>query len=341
MVYLHVSDLHLGLIDPIKPGGWNAPTPPYSQYLPLFKGQWGHHFLALQRLQEFYDKLVIAEKSAANVRLVMSGDATAFGKPTEFHVANRFLAGQLNGWGLRIKAWRDLAIPGNHDHWPGSGRILGRPKGLRAYFPEDRFPCWTWAEPLAGAYTLRFISINTDADVRPYSRSRLRARGAFHNQIDALDKGLPNRAAGEVRVLLLHHPALFDRPAYQKDLSIVPRSAGALDQCLVNHGISVLMCGHTHAAACVKPFVATAPNGQTQEVVECCCGTTTQRERIPSTFRTPAGEFPNWKLDPNTLLVHRFEVNAAAGRVELVSQGHVLTSTEFAPYGSPTRYQVG
>jgi len=141
MHYLHISDLHMGLVDPTKPGGWNAPTPRYTQNLKLLTGQWGHHFVALQRLAEFHSRLV---NSGKKVQLIMTGDATSFGKVVEFDIAAAFLAGTLNGFGLGIKTWLDLAIPGNHDHWPGSGRIVGRStNGLTKYFPKQKFPYFT------------------------------------------------------------------------------------------------------------------------------------------------------------------------------------------------------
>jgi hypothetical protein len=85
MVFLHVSDLHMGEIDPTS-AVWNAPTPRYTQHLELLKGQWGHHYLALRRLKEFYDALVLKEQ---NVKIIMSGDATSFGKPSPLTAKRR------------------------------------------------------------------------------------------------------------------------------------------------------------------------------------------------------------------------------------------------------------
>jgi hypothetical protein len=164
------------------------------------------------------------------------------------------------------------------------------------------------------------------------------ARGAFHSQLKQLETQLPAQEAGEIRVLLLHHSALYKPANGSKDLTMRSRSRKALDSFLVNYGISVLMCGHTHAAE-IKVFTATASNGLSRDIVECRCGTTTQRDRIPSSLRTPTGGFPNWTLDPNTLIVHWFEA-APNNHVVLMSKPYVLVSTGFTPYGKPSRNVV-
>jgi hypothetical protein len=331
MVYLHISDLHVGLCQPDQ---LDAPLPRFGKLLKWLKGQWGHHYLALQRLAEFYEQLVKQEKE---VQVILSGDSTAFGKPDEFKNAHNFITAQLHGVGLGAKHY--ASIPGNHDHWPGSGKIVGRPTvGLNTYFPPPRDPSWVGPLPGPRPFRLTFIQINTDADVFSYSRARLLARGKFHNQISYLDQRLPPRAADEKRILVLHHSILLDRPNYKVPLSIKNRSAGALEQAIVRHGIGVLMCGHTHAVADVIRFTAVAPNGATHEVMECRCGTTTQRDQIPSHYRTPTGKWPNWTLDQNSLLVHRFDVDR--GNLVLVSQAFVLKSNGFAPYGGPKRNVV-
>jgi hypothetical protein len=88
----------------------------------------------------------------------------------------------------------------------------------------------------------------------------------------------------------------------------------------------------------VIPFTAFAPNGAKHEVIECRCGTTTQRDQIPSHYRTPTGQWPNWPLDQNSLLAHRFEV--VGTNLVLVSQAYVLTSLGFTEYGGPQRNVV-
>jgi hypothetical protein len=328
MVYLHISDLHLGLC---QPPHLDAPLPRFGKWLKWLKGQWGHHYLALQRLAEFYEQLVKQEK---HVQVILSGDATAFGKPDEFNNAHNFITAQLHGVGMGARNY--ASIPGNHDHWPGSGRIVGRPTiGLSKYFPPPRAPSWVGLLPAVQPFRLTLIQINTDADVYSYSRGRVMARGKFHNQIAFLDRHLPPKAADEKRILLLHHSMLLDRPHYKAPLSIKHRSAGALEQAIVRHGIGVLMCGHTHALADVISFTAAAPNLAKQGVIECRCGTTTQRDQIPSHYRTPTGQWPAWPLDQNSLLVHRFEVDH--GNLVIVSQAFVLTNIGFTPYGGLKR----
>ena len=61
----------------------------------------------------------------------MTGHLSALGDGLEFDNADDFLYPQLdlnppngNFVGLHHTGWRDYAIPGNHDHWPGA-----RPSG--------------------------------------------------------------------------------------------------------------------------------------------------------------------------------------------------------------------
>jgi hypothetical protein len=336
MTLLHISDLHIGSIS--NPGkNLNAPTPRSVRLAKIFQGKLGHHHRALQRLQELHDRLVAKEK---DVRVVMTGDATSFGRVDEFANADDFLGASLHGVGLRCKPWARRAISGNHDQWPGNGNICGpATASLQMHFPPRNFPDLGTVEPLVGQYKVRFIRIDTDADIRPRSVGRLLAWGAFASQLATLEKHLPLREENELRVLLLHHAPRFDHPRHLAPLSIRRNSSRLLEKICVEYGISVLMCGHTHAPAHVTPFTASAASGVAIEAFEVCCGTTTQRDRLPVGVRTLTGQVPTWPMEPNTLFVHRFEEPSRNG-LELVSQRYTLTSFGFTPTGSPLRNRV-
>jgi hypothetical protein len=149
---------------------------------------------------------------------------------------------------------------------------------------------------------LRFLGIDTDADLGPFGR--LLARGDFGSQLHILDSMLPPPESTEIRVLLLHHSRMFGEPLWNSQLSMFDAARRALDEFLVRHNIKVILCGHTHFAR-VEEFRAEQSNGQTLDVLECCCGTTTQRDYVPPTWRTFWRKWPVWRFSPNSLLVHR------------------------------------
>ena len=216
---------------------------------------------------------------------IHTGDLTSWGAPGQFEAARAILPEVL-----RDPKALELAIPGNHDHWPGTGRVLGRSSGaLGKHF--SGLP-WIRRLPLGPDRILTFAAIDSDADVLPWSNARALGRGHFQTQLAALDVLLPRPAPGEVRVLLMHHS-----PWLRKfHLGITRSSRAALMAFLPRHGFRVILCGHIHLA---RAHLQECAHGL---VLEARCGSTTQRDCIPVGGTTSRHGIPH-----NTLIVHRLD----------------------------------
>jgi hypothetical protein len=304
LTLLHVSDIHLGELDPAT--GDAQSSAPLAQLLAnftWFDGLLGHHARALQDLEAFYAGLVAAGEAP---RLIVSGDLTRFGGGPEFDRADDYLVSRLdlnpphgNYVGLRYPTWRDTAIPGNHDHWPGAPRIWGGPTtALGSYFPAANLPFVRKLPALANGRVVQLIGIDTDHDVSPLRLKRLRAVGSFQNQLAAAAPLLGAKQPQEIRVLLMHHS--YNHRGWT--LGIDRGSRAALDQFLAAHQIQVLLTGHTHLPL-IQRFVPQVERAQT--VLECRCGTSTQHDQVSYQWRTLFGAFPTRRWPANTLLVHR------------------------------------
>jgi 3',5'-cyclic AMP phosphodiesterase CpdA len=303
--FVHVSDLHLGI--PEADSG-DAPVKSKWATCRWFDGLLGHSFLSLLALEAFFEDL--SEKEGA--RLVVTGDLTQSGSANEFDVAAEFL-GAVHQFpngddvGLEDASWADLAVPGNHDHWPGGGRILGDPCVAfhRQFGKHANYICHI---PLPKGYVVTFLKVDTDADVHPRRSSRLLARGNFVTEIDKIDKylGMHRRGAKEFRVLLMHH-SLTHRGL---TLAADDHSKDAARDLLIRHGIKLVLNGHTHTPLIspVSRFLA----GLTGEATEVTCGTTTQRWTAPASWKRPVD-----RKQRNWLMVHRLFETGGVGEWEV------------------------
>jgi hypothetical protein len=290
--FLHISDLHLSdeaLVFPDRP----------SSVFSLrrhFNGLLGHSSGSLIRLYFFWEKHLRSE----NAYLIVTGDLTRVGKNAQFEMANKYLGSRLDPpiadyLGLGIgEGWPKMAIPGNHDHWPGLPIILGPPQsGLKKHF--SHVPDVTnHPVSLGGGRKLRFLWINSDADIAWEGKSRLFAIGAFETQLRELETklGVKKPDGSEIRVLCLHHSRESARR--KRILGIKRASRLLLDKFIVEHDIAILLTGHVHDPL-LDPFSLVTMTG---EVLEARCGTTTQASNPPGLRR----ELNPW---PNSLLVHR------------------------------------
>ena len=300
--FVQISDLHLGHVDPnTLSSQYNALAPAHWALYKRCQGFIGHHYAALQQLSSFVRRLAPERPG-----LLVTGDLTSCGHPDQFNTARDFLGGTLHPPkgrdGLGAADWQRLTISGNHDQWPGTNRIFGAASpGLARYvraapFVED--------VPLPGARVLRIVGLDTDVDVGPFTLSRFMAQGQFTSILGRAEVMLGPPDQSQVRILMLHHSRTYGVAGPFQPLVMKPRSRSALDQFLVANDVRVMLCGHTHAVR-VKRHTATHPNAQRLEVLECCCGTTTQRDSIPYHWVNLLRQWPNWVLAPNTLLVHR------------------------------------
>jgi 3',5'-cyclic AMP phosphodiesterase CpdA len=300
LTLLHVSDLHIG---PVDPGSGNSAVAPlftrlFSNFT-WFDGLLGHHARGLVDLRAFYRHL-----QPERPLLLVTGDLTRAGDGSEFDNADDFLVSQLdlnpphgNFVGLHHRGWLNYAIPGNHDHWPGTPTIWGGPHpALHVYCPQRSF-----VRPpinLGNSRILQIAGIDTDADVGARSLSRARGLGRFQSELPALELQLGPKRPEHVRILLMHHSWFHQG----RTLALDGASRAALAQFLVNNGIQVVLTGHIHTSY----LGAFQPQpGQPHTVWECRCGTTAQADQVPYTWRTPGGAFPQRNWPANALLVHR------------------------------------
>lgn len=301
--FVHVSDTHIGELDPCTGDALlDESVRERWRRGGRFYGFFGHTRVALGQFAEFYARL----REEENARLIHTGDLTRIGGDAQIALARRYFTRRLDTAagpvGLDDPSALDLSIPGNHDHWPGNGWVLGRAApGLRNAFPLLRAPRRI---PLSGGRSVLFAGIDSDADVWSWGPSRALARGAFRSQLRRLSRTLPLHDPHEVRVLLLHHSPQFRG----LDLGIQRRSRAALDRFVARHRFRVLLTGHIHTPeARVRGF----SHG---EVLEARAGTMSLRDYLPANW-IAEGTGPLDPLPRNAVLVHRLYEGAGRGLV--------------------------
>jgi 3',5'-cyclic AMP phosphodiesterase CpdA len=308
---VHVSDLHFGDLDPTS-GNSNlsARAPLWWRYLKWFDGYLGHHAIALIH---FWDIFINHLKKKRDVILVVTGDLTANGAASQFDLARRYLEGTLyiskqNPVGLnQHDVWSKRTVPGNHDHWPGSNLILGKPAALYLKFPGPPplpapLPISVNPISLRNGFTLLLAGIDTSSDVLPYGKDRFYARGKFLDHLMMLESELQSRRAKpkEIRVLLLHHSPQMSGKA----LKITDQSKKALDFLIKQSRINVLLTGHAHRP--IGEIRGFTEGGQSWHVLEARCGTTLQRDVVPLNWvATRLKSATGKKFIANTFLVHK------------------------------------
>jgi hypothetical protein len=313
--FLHISDLHIG--HRFKPSGGLEPVAPLPSRLhKAGGGLLGHHNKALDDLDALYRELGKATPAdgPSKATVVTTGDLTQDGHLEQIALAEQFLGAKLTpphaAIGLNqaslahIKrpdaSWRDLAIPGNHDHWPGPDMLLWPitvPYGSTAMDITGKFACPGWLDyPLEkheGGKFIQFIRINTDSDVASHSGDRFWARGAFESQLDQMRKDLKTRPANCFRVLLMHHSPSEPKGGWFCATDVTEPSLTKLNALLEDFQIAVILSGHRHEHHCCL-----WPAGK-WTTLEARCGSTTQREWVSLVFRKP------YRCCTNSLMVHR------------------------------------
>lgn len=298
--FIHISDLHFG-------GGYqNGIAQDVGAVSEWFPGAQGHNEAACKDLARFFRDL--KQKNGDDVHLILTGDLTSWGISQQFIDCVDFLSQRpslLRGRkpGLDVPNWHERAIPGNHDYWPGKPPAFVGPHSasLATLFPSKS--CVSFFT-LSNSRRITFISIDTDADVAPFSPSRILARGSFRSQLKALSRQLRRLSPDEIRILLLHH----SRNRGGIRLKINRSSRRRLDKFIKKKKISLLLTGHVHTAHIF-------PRKKTPAAVEARCGTTTQKvlselERAARALKHrlhPSQHRPDSFDDRNTLLVHTLE----------------------------------
>lgn len=342
--FVHISDLHIGDQTPTGP---DAATSSWWRFHKQFDGLLGHEYRSCVQFERFFDRM--RKRYSSDLDLIMTGDLTSLGRDAQFHWGEAFLGdyaitGDGRPVGIAHGKWVEFRIPGNHDHWPGTGNIFGSPTSSFKNIFGD-VPGWDTIRS-AGVPTVRFLRIDTDVDVDPNGLNRFLARGSFTSHLQQLENELEPPNDNEIRVLILHHSRAhaIDRalPKLQRVvLGIDNACLEALDDFIVNNDIAVMLTGHLHDPTVHLHHVHS--RGHTLEVMEARCGTTTQRYTLPYTWRTPTGKRVVRKgRSPNTLLIHQLR-NRDDG-IYWESTTYVLTPQQgFVPYTdlSPERDDLG
>jgi predicted phosphodiesterase len=283
--FLHISDLHFGV-----PPEHAAPPPTPWRHLALCDGWLGHDLRAVIHLADF---VLDHEREASH--MVITGDLTACGKEDEFATATQFVESSIKTHGgrigLRHRTVLRRSIPGNHDHWPGSIRVIGRANpALKRMFPA--LPFDPYRIDLPGGRAVIIAGINSDHDVFDSGLTRIFARGKFISQLQALQGVLGTATPGEIRVLLVHHSPSWT--AFK--LGIDDDSAAALWEFIKQYGFAVLLTGHIHIP--IGRVRQVSHDGRQWEVLEARCGTTTQTDQQPLNW-VGAGERDPFRFPRN------------------------------------------
>jgi predicted phosphodiesterase len=300
--FLHISDLHIGEFEAITGDSKISPLAArVLNNLPIFDGLLGHHAAALRHLEDFSANLLAEEPDCM---LIVSGDLSRYGDYRELRSARALIESSVDiapplreQVGLYFHSAACL-IPGNHDHWAGVATPIGAaPSDYSAVFFDQPTPS-EYVLDLRDeeGMKLRFIRINSDADIQPNSLNRLLAKGHFTSELNVLSASLPARPDNEIRVLMIHH----SRSHAGRVLAMTRASKQALDEFLKSKGISVMLTGHTHA-----PVARLHNIRGTSGVHELGAGSTTQFDVLPFKWKVRLRNPHQLGWHPNTLMVHR------------------------------------
>lgn len=325
--FMQISDLHFGVLDPSSLNAANA----WWMKLPILDGFLGHSEIAIVRLDQRYSALKKSEDKSAYV--ITTGDLTTCGKAQEFQLFDAYAGANpspqiFNYSGLRTPSWRKRAIPGNHDHWPGSIKIVGAPNAaLYNLFPN--LPRMSVLN--TNGYQIRFIWIDSDIDVGFRSLHRGWARGSCVSHLLMMQNQLPAMGDKEIRVLCMHHSPTFRGSVRSlRSLELDRTSRQQLEKFIIDNHISVVLCGHVHNPPYVHPELAIS-QGQQSLFLEARCGSTSQVN--PSDMPIPLkkklrslGILPPERT--NSLLIHRVSENN--GEVTWETEINLLYTSGFA-----------
>ncbi len=242
-----------------------------------------------------------------NLRLIVTGDLTAWAHGIHFERFKEFVEGRGLRPGLGARDWQELTIIGNHDNWSGLPFPLGRRSPAGNLFVRDTLGDFSHVAHLSfgNGRRLTFLSIDTDFDVHPWLGWRLRAVGHFTSQLKKVrDQLAPEPEHGEVRVLLMHHSWGVHGMPWR--LHISEPSLLDLGEFVDGWKIKIILSGHMHEP---RPIVFRTPDGRA--MLEGRCGTSAQLERL--TAREIERRGTDDRLEdygPNSVLVHQVREDA-------------------------------
>lgn len=224
----HVSDLHLGPLPAFHPRHWNLKR--------------GLGYINWRRKRRHIHAPDIAELIAADMlaaapdHIAVTGDLVNIGLPEEYERAAR--------WLTRLGRPQQVSVvPGNHDiyvplaadtgvaHWAGHMRSC--PWGAELIAGGTGFPYVRRVGPVM------LIGLNSAHPTPPAVAAGRLGGDQLASLAHVLDAG---RAAGLIRVVLIHHPPLPGQIHARAAL----KDAEALERVLAEHGADLVLHGHTH-----------------------------------------------------------------------------------------------
>jgi 3',5'-cyclic AMP phosphodiesterase CpdA len=336
--FLHISDLHIGEIDPAT---GNAKVPPGAAAVvrnwpgTFADGLLGHQGRSLLELMHFYRDL--RKNGRTPTEVLVTGDYTRYGAIADFDLAFSYLEDEINVYpkvgryaGLRLRK-RPPGIPGNHDHWAGNTFPVTKSPSLYWPYPGvTKLPAVLKRIRLAPSRELVICGIDSDAAIPSDSVARLLAQGSFQQQLSDLEQILGRNVNRELRVLMIHH-------SWKKRGVLLSMDAGSrsvLERFLQDCDIKVVLTGHTHR----QTMTLIGSTG----AHELCCGTTTQIDQVPYSWRNILRHWPgqpgSWPR--NTLMMHRVHEDPVGKRWEWETEVFVRDNRNgFEPLRRGLRYR--
>jgi 3',5'-cyclic AMP phosphodiesterase CpdA len=211
--FAHISDLHLTSLDDVKVSDL------------LNKRALGYLSWRLRRRREHAPEVLAALlrdlRQLTLDHIVITGDLTHIGLPSEFQQARQWLE--------TLGAPTDVTVvPGNHETYVNTAW-------------DNTFALWT-------PYMASDSGLRTIAEQRPgrefFPSVRVRQRVALIGLEEILDQTGRQEL---FRILLIHHPPVAGTVGWRKRLTDGP----ALSGLLARHGVEMVLHGHAH-----RPFVA-------------------------------------------------------------------------------------
>jgi len=178
----------------------------------------------------------------ATIKVVVSGDLTSSGDPSEFAVAHSFFRSEWRlrrydispidqGAGLALSDNDYAAVPGNHDNWYGRGWPESPSYNPDLYPYHFRPTPWSkvWSSE-HGTFRLHLCGIDSNSGLHGSNR---RARGAIDSaQLGALANEPPHDPnVATVKAIVVHHLLAYVAPRTKfHALELEPQSREALLQ---------------------------------------------------------------------------------------------------------------
>jgi 3',5'-cyclic AMP phosphodiesterase CpdA len=265
MRFAHVSDLHL----PFEPQlGWR------ERFSKRQLSAWSWRRRRAVQRPEILAGLRADLVSLGPEQLLVTGDITNFSLPGEYAQAEQWLTELAGTMAVNI-------VPGNHDVLVPVPEAQGLGRWRRFMTDENS---WPWLVRRGAA---SFVGLCSAVSTAP-----LLASGRLGTaQLDRLETVLEEEGrAGQLRVVLLHHPLVDGAVSARKAL----RDRGALRAVLQRAGAELVLHGHARQAR-----LEAVPGPQGPIPVLCVPSSTALPNRHDEAARwhlvtLPAGGAPRW-----------------------------------------------